>query len=151
MSMQSPAPADTPMSAINTTPLIDVLLVLLIMLVITIPVATNQMEFDLPSGWPHGPVYPTVNRLSVSGDEAITWNGTPVTQQQLAANLSATAAMRPEPELQFHPEADASYDLSARLLHLIKQSHVTRFGFVGNEQFAEFGKPQRVTVAGRAR
>ena len=143
MAMQSPARADAPLSAINTTPLIDVLLVLLIMLVITIPVATHQVDFDLPSQGPrpHGPLNRDVNRLTITGSEAIIWNGTPLTRDQLAANLAATAAMRPEPELQFRPDADASYDMSAKVLHQIKQSQVTRFGFVGNEQFLEFGKP----------
>lgn len=141
MPMQGPARADAPLSAINTTPLIDVLLVLLIMLVITVPVATNQVQFDLPSEMPHGPVHSDVNRLAISGGEVITWNGEPVTEQQLAADLAITAGMRPEPELQLRPDADASYELSARVLNRVKQSHVTRFGFVGTEQFSNFGKP----------
>lgn len=141
MALQSPARADAPLSAINTTPLIDVLLVLLIMLVITIPVATNRMEFDLPTGSPKGPVNRDVNHLAISSLEEITWNGTLVTKEQLSANLAVAAAMRPEPERQFGPDAQASYDLSAQVLNQIKRSHVTRFGFVGNEQFSAFGKP----------
>ena len=143
--------ADAPRSAINTTPLIDVLLVLLIMLVITIPVATHQVVFDLPSQGPrpHGPINRDVNRLAITGDGALTWNGTPVTRGELAANLAATAALRPEPELQFRPDAEASYDLSAKVLNQIEQSQVTRFGFVGNEEFSEFGRP--VTGAGHER
>jgi len=144
MAMPNAARVDAPMSAINTTPLIDVLLVLLIMLVITVPVATNQMDYDLPSGTGKGLIAPGVNHLAITGDEVISWNGTPVTQDQLAANLGAVAAMKPEPELQFRPDADASYDLSARVLNLVKRSHVTRFGFVGNEQYSDFGKPDGV-------
>ena len=141
MAMQNAARADAPLSAINTTPLIDVLLVLLIMLVITVPVATNQMDYDLPSAKGKGLIAPDVNRLAITGEDAIIWNGTPITQDQLADNLGAVAAMKPEPELQFRPDADASYDLSARVLNLVKHSPVTRFGFVGNERYSDFGKP----------
>jgi biopolymer transport protein ExbD len=54
--------------------------------------------------------------------------------------LRETRVMVPEPELQFQPEADASYDLSSKVINIIKQSKVTKFGFVGNEQFSEFNK-----------
>lgn len=140
MALQSPVRSDAPFSAINTTPLIDVLLVLLIMLVITIPVATHSLDIDLPSTPGHSKVDPDVNRLTVTADDRIVWNGTPISQAELAANLRASVAMRPEPALQYRPEPEASYDVSARVIGIVKQSQVTNFGFVGNEQFSQFGK-----------
>ncbi|MGE3691676.1 MAG: ExbD/TolR family protein [Novosphingobium sp.] len=139
MAMLNSARAQTPFSAINTTPLIDVLLVLLIMLVITVPVATHQLDFDLPAG--RGAVDARINRVEVTAGDRILWNGTQVTEAELAANLKLAGAMVPEPALQYRPEPEAGYELSARVLSVIKRSQVTNFGFVGNEQFSEFGKP----------
>lgn len=144
MALNNPARSGMPLSDINTTPLIDVMLVLLIMFVITIPMATHSLEVDLPAGPTHGPILRDANRLSVTADDRIVWNDTQVSQAELAANLVAASAMRPEPALQYHPEPEASYDLSAKVLGTIKRSHVTNFGFVGNEQFAEFGKSRAI-------
>ena len=65
-------------------------------------------------------------------------DGTPITDGQLVANLQTSLAMPVEPELQFEPEAQASYDLAAKVLNIIKQSGVTKFGFVGNEKYRVF-------------
>ena len=70
----------------------------------------------------------------------ILWNGTPINQGELVANLQTSMAYAVEPELQFEPEPQASYDLSARVLSIIKASGVTKFGFVGNEKYGVFGK-----------
>ena len=67
-------------------------------------------------------------------------DATPIDAPSLVRNLQATLNINPEPELQFQPEADASYDLSAKVLNIIKGSKVTKFGFVGNEQYSEFDK-----------
>ena len=82
------------------------------------------------------------NRLEMlpATSSRIMWNGTPQTGSQLVTDLKATLAMTPEPELQFQPDQDASYDLSAKVLNIIKGSKVTKFGFVGNEQYSEFSK-----------
>lgn len=131
-----------PIADINTTPLIDVLLVLLIMFVITIPAATNTVPIDLPR--PDDSTLsvpdPVKNRLALTGDDRIEWNGHALSQADLAFVLQQTTHMPVEPELQFEPDAAASYDLSARVLATIKASGVTRFGFVGNERHADFGK-----------
>jgi len=68
----------------------------------------------------------------------VLWNGEPVSQADLPAKLAAASRMAPEPEWQFEPEANASYDLSARTLRLIEASAVTKFGFVGNEKYRSF-------------
>ena len=134
--------AASPMGEINTTPLIDVMLVLLIMFVITIPVATHSVDFDLPvdSGRLVLQPDPVKNKIVLRSEGEILWNNHPVTQGQLGTLLKATLTYPVEPELQFQPEADASYDLSAKVLNIIKSSKVTKFGFVGNEQYSEFGK-----------
>ena len=133
-----------PMMDLNTTPLIDVLLVLLIMFIITIPVATHSVDIDLPVPNPNPPpadlIKPTVNKVVLTRDGQILWNGVPQSGSQLVTDLQATLTMTPEPELQFQPEPDASYSISAQVLNIIKASKVTKFGFVGNEQYSEFQK-----------
>jgi len=132
-----------PMMDMNMTPLIDVLLVLLIMFIITIPVATHAVNIDLPQPNPNDPqqdIDPIKNKIVLTQDGEILWNGEAINQGQLVRNLELTRDIEPEPELQFEPEALASYDLSARTLNIIKASGVTKFGFVGNEQYRTFGK-----------
>ena len=135
-----------PLGEMNTTPLIDVLLVLLVMFVITIPAATHTIEVDLPGRPPIEPLKTipdqTKNKIVLTSAGQLLWNGAPVTIQETRLLLAETAAMTPEPELQFEPEATASYDLSAKLLNTIKASGVTKFGFVGNERYREFGRAQ---------
>lgn len=138
----APAMGSDPIAEINTTPLIDVMLVLLIMFVITIPVATNSIDLDLPSGEISDPVdmNPLKNKVVVTPDGRLLWNGTQIDSATLNSALRATTRMTPEPELQFEPDAEAGYELSAKVMEVIKASQVSRFGFVGNEQFASFGK-----------
>jgi biopolymer transport protein ExbD len=133
----------SPMMEMNTTPLIDVMLVLLIMFIITIPVATHSTDIDLPSPSPNPPDVPidTVkNKLVLTPANQILFNGNAITDSQLVTVLQQTTQMPVEPELQFQPEPQASYDLSAKVLRIIKASGVTKFGFVGNEAFSEFSK-----------
>jgi biopolymer transport protein ExbD len=85
-------------------------------------------------------IKPTINKLTLTREGQILWNGTPQTGSQLVTDLKATLAMNPEPELQFEPDQDASYDLSAKVLNIIKGSKVTKFGFVHNELYSEFDK-----------
>ena len=134
-----------PMLDMNMTPLIDVLLVLLIMFIITIPVATHSVDIDLPSG--ESPpsdldIDPVINKLVITETDQVLWNGDPLSQGQLVTTLERTKNMQPEPELQYEPFAQASYDQSAKVLQIIKQSGVTKFGFVGNDQYRSFGKAE---------
>jgi biopolymer transport protein ExbD len=144
MSMSGGSDDGSPMMEMNTTPLIDVMLVLLIMFIISIPVATHSVDIDLPPpnppDMPPPPVDPVKNKLAISWDNKILWNTIPITSSQLVANLQASTQMPVEPELQFQPEPMASYELSARVLRIIKATGVTKFGFVGNEQYSEFDR-----------
>jgi biopolymer transport protein ExbD len=143
MAMSGGKDDGSPMMEMNTTPLIDVMLVLLIMFIITIPVATHSVDIDLPAPQPPTNLPPpdTVkNKVVLTPDGQILWNAQPVTGGQLVSLLKQTLTYPVEPELQLQPDPSASYDLSAKVLNIIKGSKVTKFGFVGNEQFSEFGK-----------
>ena len=143
MAMSGGSDDGAPMIDMNMTPLIDVLLVLLIMFIITIPVATHAVNIDLPQPNPNDPqqdIDPVKNKIVLTQDGEILWNGEAINQGQLVRNLELTRDIEPEPELQFEPEPLASYDLSAKTLNIIKASGVTKFGFVGNEQYRTFGK-----------
>jgi len=146
MAMSGGKDDGSPMMEMNTTPLIDVMLVLLIMFIITIPVATHSVDIDLPSpnppDMPKPPVDPVKNKLVLTYDNKILWNANPIDQSTLVTLLNDSKNMPVEPELQFQPEPQAAYDLSAKVLQVIKASGVTKFGFVGNEQFSEFNKKQ---------
>ena len=150
MSMSGGSDDGSPMMEMNTTPLIDVMLVLLIMFIITIPVATHAVNIDLPS--PNQPppdviVNSVKNKVVLTYENKVLWNGQVVDNGQLVSLLKQTVQMKPEPELQFQPESGAGYQLSAAAINIIKASGVTKFGFVGNEQYSEFGKSPR---AGKA-
>ena len=141
MAMSGGKDDGSPMMEMNTTPLIDVMLVLLIMFIITIPVATHSVDIDLPQPSATDdppPVDPIKNKLVLTPAGEILWNGTPINQGELVSNLQTSVTMPVEPELQFEPEANASYDLSAKVLNIIKASGVTKFGFVGNEKYRVF-------------
>jgi biopolymer transport protein ExbD len=142
MAMSGGSDDGEPMMEMNVTPLIDVMLVLLIMMILSIPPATHSVNIDLPVPSPPTEkiIDPIKNKIVITPDNQILWNGTSINQNQLVGNLLATKQIQPEPELQFEPDPQASYDLSAKVLNVIKSSGVTKFGFVGNEQYREFGK-----------
>ena len=130
-----------PIMDINMTPLIDVLLVLLIMFIITIPIQTHAVKLDLPqSSNPQDPppVDPVKNKVVITTAGAVLWNGTPVNLTQLRQYLDISQQMNPLPELHLQPEPDARYELVDQVLAVTKQARVEKMGFVGNEQYAEF-------------
>jgi biopolymer transport protein ExbD len=131
----------SPMMEMNTTPLIDVMLVLLIMLIMTLPPVTNSVNIDLPapSNVPSNNIDPIKNKIVLTNNDEILWNGQPINDGQLVANLQQTLTLAVEPELQFEPEPNASYNVSSQVLNIIKGSGVTKFGFVGNEKYRVFG------------
>ena len=143
MAMSGGSDDGSPMMEMNTTPLIDVMLVLLIMLMITIPPVTHMVDIDLPIAQPptDAPVIdPVVNKIFIDDQGAILWNGTAVSQQQIADYLKQTKAMATEPELQFQPTENAPYVVVDEVLAVVKRSKITKFGFVGNENYRVFGK-----------
>ena len=127
-----------PMIEMNMTPLIDVLLVLLIMFIITIPVQTHAVKLDLPQNDPNNippPIDPVKNKIVITQAGAILWNGAPVNQVQLRQFLDVTQQMDPVPELHLQPEPEARYELVDEVLAITKEANVTKMGFVGNEAY----------------
>jgi biopolymer transport protein ExbD len=145
MGMSAGGDDGQPMMEMNTTPLIDVMLVLLIMFIITIPVATHAVNIDLPQPQPPTDtvqIDPIKNKLVLTMQNQILWNGAPINTGQLVSILQSTKAINPEPELQFQPEEYASYEIANQIMKIITDSKVTKFGFVGNENFATFQKAE---------
>jgi biopolymer transport protein ExbD len=127
-----------PMMEMNTTPLIDVMLVLLIMFIITIPVQTHAVKVDLPQNSnsnPQNPIEPDKNKVGIDPTGQIFWNGSPVNDVTLRQYLDQTTTMNPEPELHFQPDPQARYEVVDNVLAIIKRANVTKLGFVGNEQY----------------
>jgi biopolymer transport protein ExbD len=136
--MSSLAEHDDPLVEINTTPLIDVMLVLLIMLIITIPIQTHAVKLDLPP--PCGDCAtpnPIRNEIQIGRSGGIRWNGSPMTKDELRYELAATQRMQPIPELHLRPDAAARYETVDEVLAIIKREHVQKMGFVGNEAYAD--------------
>ncbi len=144
MAMSGGSDDGDPMMDMNMTPLIDVLLVLLIVFIMSIPVATHAINIDLPAPDTNPPpenmIDPIINKIVITPTGDILWNATPINSNELVRNLQETLTFEVEPELQFEPEANAAYEQSARVLNIIKASGVTKFGFVGNEKYRSFGK-----------
>lgn len=132
------APRPQPLSAMNVTPFIDVLLVLLIMLILAIPMAANVTPVDLPTdGQPKHPVLET-NVLTIDATDRTLWNGHVVTTAELRDLLAVASDLPVEPVLRFEPDAQASYDKSARTLALIREEGADSFIFSGNEKYRDF-------------
>jgi biopolymer transport protein ExbD len=127
-----------PMIDMNVTPLNDVMLVLLIMFIITIPIQTHAVKLDLPvnqQNQPPPPIDPVKNVLSINAQDQVLWNGQPVSMAQLRSYLDTTQQMNPIPELHLQPDATARYEIVDKVLATTKQSHVQKMGFVGNEYY----------------
>jgi biopolymer transport protein ExbD len=129
-----------PMMEINTTPLIDVMLVLLIMFIITIPIQSHAVKLDLPqqTDAPPPPIEPVKNKIFIQPTGEVLWNGSPVDLVTLRQYLAITTQMRPVPELHLEPHPNARYELVDEVLAVTKRANVTAMGFVGNEQYATF-------------
>jgi biopolymer transport protein ExbD len=124
-----------PMMEMNTTPLIDVMLVLLIMFIITIPPQTHAVKVDLPVNNTPQAVQPDKNKITIDPQGQVAWNGNPVDDVTLRQYLDASLQLPTEPELQFQPDPEARYAKVDDILAIIKRSGVTKLGFVGNEQY----------------
>ena len=137
MSVTAMARRAEPMKEINTTPLIDVMLVLLIMFILVIPPITHKVPVELP---PHGPpgsaTPPPMRQLEITATGGLRWEGTAITSAQLPARLDAMVADPDRPFLRIVAHGDAPYDRVDHYLAAISHSGVEQLGFVGLHEFA---------------
>ena len=123
---------------INTTPLIDVMLVLLVMLIITIPIQLHSVNINMPTGNPPPQlVKPEVVKIDIDPQSVVYWNGEPVDGGSLQDKLKSIATMEPQPELHIRPDRAAKYDVVANVLASSQRLGVTKLGIIGSEQFIE--------------
>ncbi|MCU0922492.1 MAG: biopolymer transporter ExbD [Burkholderiaceae bacterium] len=137
MNLGSDGGDDEPLTEMNMTPLIDVMLVLLIMFIITIPIQTHAVKMNMPIG-PSAPPPkpPEIVRIDVDFDGTIGWNGSILAdRQELEAKLAALAAMADQPEVHLRPNKLVTYKVVAMILASAQRLGVTKIGIVGNEQF----------------
>ncbi len=125
------------MVEMNTTPLIDVMLVLLVMLIITIPVQLHSVNLELPSAAAAPPpVTPQVVRIEVLPGGQLLWNGEPLAAPAaLEARLAEAAALPDAPEIHLRPDRSAKYDTVAGVLAAAQRHGLAKVGLVGSEQF----------------
>lgn len=128
---------DGVMVEMNTTPLIDVMLVLIIMLIITIPIQTHAVKMNMPVGPSSAPPKPPeIVRIDVDFDGTIGWNGEIVADRATLENkLSQVAALPDQPEVHLRPNKLVSYKVVAMVMASAQRLGVTKIGLVGNEQF----------------
>jgi biopolymer transport protein ExbD len=124
-----------PIAAMNVTPFIDVLLVLLIMLILAIPMPVHVTPVDLPTDRVR-PALPVLeqNTIAIDSDDRLSWNGTAVTTAELRAQVAAASALASKPLLRFAPDGRASYDTAARTIALMKDEGAESFAFIGNDR-----------------
>jgi biopolymer transport protein ExbD len=128
--------SDDVMMDINTTPLIDVMLVLIIMLIITIPIQTHAVKMNMPiapSAAPPKP--PEIVRIDIDFDGTIGWNGTVVQKDELINRLAQVAQMPDQPEVHLRPNKLVTYKVVAMVMANAQRLGVTKIGLIGNEQF----------------
>jgi biopolymer transport protein ExbD len=128
-----------PMVDINTTPLIDVMLVLLIMLIITIPIQTHAVKLDMPNGAPPAVIKtPIVVQIDVDFDGTVTWNGEVVPDRTALEQRLRDVAQQPDqPELHLRPNRLVAYRDVAAVMAAAERVGATRIGLVGNEQYMQ--------------
>ncbi len=138
MSVGSASGEDEPMVEMNTTPLIDVMLVLLVMLIITLPVQRHAVKLDMPRPSANKPpAPPSVVDLVVDFDGTIEWNGNVSTFDDTLKYLAASSQQEPQPEIHLRPNRLAKYDTVARILGVAQRLGLKKIGFVGNEQYLQ--------------
>jgi biopolymer transport protein ExbD len=127
------------MMDINTTPLIDVMLVLLVMLIITIPIQLHSVNLNMPTGNPPPPlVLPEVVKIDIDSSSVVYWNGLPLPDRAaLEENLKAASAQAVQPELHLRPDKNAKYAVVAGVMASAQRLGLTKIGIVGSEQFIE--------------
>src|SRR5437763_11770998 len=127
------------MIAINTTPLIDVMLVLLVMLIITLPIQLHSVNLNMPTGNPPPPlVLPEIVKIDVDEASRIYWNGEWMSDRaMLEEKINAAAAQGVQPEVHLRPNKLAKYEVVAGVMASAQRLGLTKIGIVGSEQFIE--------------
>ncbi|MFZ1100003.1 MAG: biopolymer transporter ExbD [Steroidobacteraceae bacterium] len=137
----SVGPGGEAMCDINTTPLIDVMLVLLVTLIVTLPVMTHAVKLDMPNPNnqpPPPPTPPEVIDLEIDSDGTVVWNGTPVSGiDQLESYFRTESAKDPQPEIHLRPDRRASYGIVAQVLAAAQRNRMKKIGFVNTAEFGE--------------
>lgn len=134
---RSGAPSDEPMMDINTTPLIDVMLVLLIMLIITIPIQLHAVNLNMPNGNPPpSDLKPEVLRIDIDERSTVLWNGEAVAElEEVERRFEQVAAQPVQPEVHLRPDKRARYNVVAGVMASAQRSGLTKLGIMGSEQF----------------
>ncbi len=137
MAMEMKRGEGEPMMEINMTPLIDVMLVLLTLLIITLPIQTHAVKLDMPQGRPNnGPIFTPVN-LAIDFDGTILWNGSVVDRETLDAYFLNAAQAEPQPEIHLNPNKLTKYDIVAKVLADAQRLGVKKIGFTGLDQYMQ--------------
>ena len=138
MNLTASGPEPDVMIDINTTPLIDVMLVLIIMLIITIPIQLHSVNLNMPAGNPPPPTAePVVVTIDIDFDGTVLWNGEIVDTTALQHRLADAAAQPEQPEVHIRPNRLVEYKAVATVLANAQRLGVTKLGMVGNEQFVK--------------
>ena len=132
---QAEAGEDEVFAAINTTPLVDVMLVLLIIFLITIPVVTHSLAVSLPkeSNHPRQTKPENIN-ISVTRDGSVYWNAFKLSKEELAAHLKLISLLEPQPELQIHGDGAAHYESIGRVVYACQRFGIRKLGFITEPQ-----------------
>ena len=126
------------MMDINTTPLIDVMLVLLVMLIITIPIQLHAVNLEMPVGTPPtNLVKPEKIQIDIDEKSTVYWQGLPVTQQELDNNMKTAAVQQVQPEVHLRPNKASQYAVFANVLSSSKRLGLTKIAVIGSEQFVQ--------------
>jgi biopolymer transport protein ExbD len=141
MAMSAGTTEGAPMCDINTTPLIDVMLVLIVTLIVTLPIMTHAVKLDMPPpnpNQPPPPVQPDIINLDIYYDGTVAWNGATIpTLDELEQQFQVAAAKDPQPELHLAPDSHVKYDVVAKVLAAAQRNHMAKIGFVNTSEFLE--------------
>jgi biopolymer transport protein ExbD len=141
MAMSAGTSEGAPMCDINTTPLIDVMLVLIVTLIVTLPVMTHAVKLDMPPPNPNQPPpteAPEIINLDIYYDGTVSWNGQTIpTLDQLEQQFQRASAETPQPELHLAPDSHVKYDVVAKVLATAQRNHMEKIGFVNTSEFLE--------------
>ena len=126
------------MMDINTTPLIDVMLVLLVMLIITIPIQLHAVNLEMPVGTPPtNNIKPEKVQIDIDEKSTVYWQGLPVNAAELDDKMTQLAAMNPQPEVHIRPNKDCQYAVFANVLSTSKRKGLSKMAVIGHEQFVQ--------------